>query len=87
MQAIFTVIDKAHLINMWGADFQKAFQLIGLWVRGCLPPSHSVVALSATCAPGKDTTAICESLGLYDNSFHLIRREAWLNASEKASWI
>jgi superfamily II DNA helicase RecQ len=43
-------------------------------VRGCLPPSRSVVALSATCAPGKDTTAICESLGLYGNSFHLIRR-------------
>jgi superfamily II DNA helicase RecQ len=49
---LFTVIDEAHLINMWGVDLRKAFQLIGLWVRGCLPPSRSVVALSVQSNPG-----------------------------------
>jgi superfamily II DNA helicase RecQ len=70
---LFTVIDEAHLIKLWGAEFRLVFKLIGLWVRGCLPP-RSVVALSATLAPGTDTTAVCESLGFYSKSFHLIRR-------------
>jgi superfamily II DNA helicase RecQ len=70
---LFTVIDEVHLINEWGLDFRISFKMIGLFVRGRLPPT-SVVALSATLAPGKDTNEVCKSLGLYGNSFHLIRR-------------
>ncbi|KAJ6487519.1 hypothetical protein DFH09DRAFT_1339391 [Mycena vulgaris] len=72
---LFTVIDEAHLINEWGLTFRIPFKLIGLFVRGPLPrTTMSVVALSATLAPGKDTQAVCDSLGLFGDSFHLIRR-------------
>ncbi|KAJ7488752.1 hypothetical protein B0H11DRAFT_1720310 [Mycena galericulata] len=71
---LFTTIDEAHLINEWGADFRVSFKMIGIFVRGRLPPSTSVVALSATLAPGKDTKDVCKSLGLYGDSFRLIRR-------------
>ncbi|KAJ7776978.1 P-loop containing nucleoside triphosphate hydrolase protein [Mycena maculata] len=70
---LFTAADEAHLIREWGLDFRPSFRMIGLFVRGHLPPSTSVLALSATLAPGKDTSAICQSLGLYGKSFHLIR--------------
>ncbi|KAJ7681380.1 hypothetical protein B0H17DRAFT_1205904 [Mycena rosella] len=71
---LFAGADEVHLINEWGTDFRISFKLIGLFVRGCLPTSISVFGLSATLAPGKDTTAVCETLGLYGNSFRLIRR-------------
>ncbi|KAF7339867.1 p-loop containing nucleoside triphosphate hydrolase protein [Mycena venus] len=71
---LFTTIDEVHLINEWGPDFRPSFRMIGIFVRGRLPPSTSIVGLSATLAPGKDTAAVCKSLGFYGNSFHLIRR-------------
>ncbi|KAJ7743228.1 P-loop containing nucleoside triphosphate hydrolase protein, partial [Mycena maculata] len=66
--------DEVHLIKEWGADFRVDFRFIGLFFRGRLPATASVVALSATLAPGKDTSAVCQSLGLFDGQFHLIRR-------------
>ncbi|KAJ7245376.1 P-loop containing nucleoside triphosphate hydrolase protein [Mycena haematopus] len=56
-QLVYTVTDEAHLINEWGVDFRVDFKSIGIFVRGRLPPSISVVALSATLAPGRDTKA------------------------------
>ncbi|KAJ6461450.1 P-loop containing nucleoside triphosphate hydrolase protein [Mycena sanguinolenta] len=57
LQLIYAATDEAHLINEWGMDFRVDFKSIGLFVRGCLPPSICILALSATLAPGKDTTA------------------------------
>ncbi|KAJ7436294.1 P-loop containing nucleoside triphosphate hydrolase protein [Mycena latifolia] len=71
---IYAAVDEAHLINEWGIEFRLAFQLIGLFLRGCLPSWISIIALSATLAPGQPTTAVCESLGLYGATFHMIRR-------------
>ncbi|KAJ7752951.1 P-loop containing nucleoside triphosphate hydrolase protein [Mycena metata] len=70
----YAATDEVHLINTWGLEFRTDFGLIGLFVRGRLPSSISVVGLSATLAPGRATTAVCETLGLYGNAFHLIRR-------------
>jgi superfamily II DNA helicase RecQ len=62
-----------HLIKLWGLEFRKDFGLVGQFFRGCFPSSASVVGLSATLAPGADTSAICVSLGFFDGAFHLIR--------------
>ncbi|KAJ7729326.1 P-loop containing nucleoside triphosphate hydrolase protein [Mycena metata] len=70
----YAATDEVHLINTWGLEFRTDFGLIGLFVRGRLPSSISVVGLSATLAPGRATTAVCETLGLYGDAFHLIRR-------------
>ncbi|KAJ6556006.1 P-loop containing nucleoside triphosphate hydrolase protein [Mycena capillaripes] len=59
---LFTVVDEVHLINEWGINFRLPFGRIGLFVRGRLPPSTSVVALSATLVPGKDTNAFPDLL-------------------------
>jgi superfamily II DNA helicase RecQ len=64
----------AHLVNEWGVEFRHDFKLIGQFFRGRFPSSSSVVALSATVAPGQETASICTSLGLFDGAFHLIRR-------------
>ncbi|KAJ7867128.1 P-loop containing nucleoside triphosphate hydrolase protein [Mycena leptocephala] len=71
---LYVATDEVHLINKWGVDFRVDFRLIGTFVRGRLPRSVSVVGLSATLAPGKDTAAVCQSLGLFDGRFHMIRR-------------
>ncbi|KAK6992369.1 hypothetical protein R3P38DRAFT_2570403, partial [Favolaschia claudopus] len=47
---------------------------VGLFLRGRLPSSISVVGLSATLAPGKDTEAVCASLGLFHGCYRMIRR-------------
>ncbi|KAJ7756791.1 hypothetical protein DFH07DRAFT_716831, partial [Mycena maculata] len=66
--------DEVHLINEWGADFRVDFKFIGPFFRGRLPVSTSIVSLSATLAPGKDTRAVCESLGFFEGQFHMIRQ-------------
>lgn len=71
---LYAAGDEVHLINQWGTDFRVDFRFIGPFFRGRLPPTASVIALSATLAPGKDTSAVCQSLGLFDGQFHLIRR-------------
>ncbi|KAK6975061.1 P-loop containing nucleoside triphosphate hydrolase protein [Favolaschia claudopus] len=71
---LYAAVDEAHLIREWGANFRLAFNIIGLFFRGRFPPSTSVVALSATLAPGPETSAICTSLGLFQGNFHVIRR-------------
>ncbi|KAJ7301473.1 P-loop containing nucleoside triphosphate hydrolase protein [Mycena albidolilacea] len=66
--------DEVHLINLWGADFRHDFGMIGRWVRGHLPTTVSILGLTATLAPGKDTVAVCQSLGFFEGQFHLIRQ-------------
>ncbi|KAJ7478915.1 P-loop containing nucleoside triphosphate hydrolase protein [Mycena latifolia] len=70
----YAATDEAHLINEWGILFRIDFRTIGLFLRGRLPSSISIVGLSATLAPGKDTTAVCQTLGLFEGHFHMIRR-------------
>ncbi|KAF8179975.1 P-loop containing nucleoside triphosphate hydrolase protein [Mycena galopus ATCC 62051] len=71
---LFSATDEAHLINEWGEEFRPDFRLIGQFFRGQFPTSTSVVALSATLAPGAATSAVCTSLGLFEGAFHHIRR-------------
>jgi superfamily II DNA helicase RecQ len=70
---LYSAIDEAHLINIWGAEFRESFTHVGRFFRGCFPNSTSVVALTATLAPGAATSSVCTSLGLFDGAFHLIR--------------
>ncbi|KAJ7694712.1 hypothetical protein B0H14DRAFT_3530566 [Mycena olivaceomarginata] len=63
---LYSAVDEVHLIKLWGLEFRKDFGLIGQFFRGCFPSSASVVGLSATLAPGADTSAICASLGFFD---------------------
>ncbi|KAK7021768.1 hypothetical protein VNI00_017279 [Paramarasmius palmivorus] len=71
---IYFCNEEAHLNKIWGTRFRPAFRSIGSFARGHLPDTVPVIALSATCAPGKDTAAICNSLGLTGDHFHLVRR-------------
>ncbi|KAJ7210266.1 P-loop containing nucleoside triphosphate hydrolase protein, partial [Mycena haematopus] len=71
---LYFSVDEAHLINEWGAEFRPDFKMVGLFFRGRLSSSTSLVALSATLAPGPPTSSVCTSLGLFEGKFHLIRR-------------
>lgn len=68
-------VDEAHLIYEWGEDFRVMFKLIGAFLRGRLPSSASLVALTATIEPGAPTTYVLNSLGMSGNNFHMIRRK------------
>ncbi|KAJ7098441.1 hypothetical protein C8R43DRAFT_1168127 [Mycena crocata] len=72
-QLLFGASDEIHLINEWGLDFRKDFNYIGPFFRGRLPATTSILGLTATLAPGKDTTAVCNSMGFFPGHFHLIR--------------
>ncbi|KAF5344238.1 hypothetical protein D9758_012310 [Tetrapyrgos nigripes] len=50
------------------------FCSIGTIARGFIGEQTSLIGLSATCAPGAHTIDICNSLGLYGDSYHLVRR-------------
>ncbi|KAJ7688121.1 hypothetical protein B0H17DRAFT_1203130 [Mycena rosella] len=71
---LYSAVDEAHLINEWGPAFRLVFTTIGQFFRGRFPSSTSVVGLSATLAPGPATSSVCTSLGLFEGTFHLIRR-------------
>ncbi|KAL0566094.1 hypothetical protein V5O48_015923 [Marasmius crinis-equi] len=73
-ELILFAVDEAHLVKKWGVDFRPAFELIGFFAQGHLPPHVPMVALSATCAPGPDMAAVCHSLGLVHDHYHLVRR-------------
>lgn len=69
------VVDEAHLIKSWGTSgFRPKFQHIGTFIKGYLPPSVPVVVITATCAPGADTRALCSALGMSGLSYNLRRR-------------
>ncbi|KAK7036539.1 hypothetical protein VNI00_011472 [Paramarasmius palmivorus] len=60
--------EEAHLNKIWGTRLRPAFHSIGSFAQGHLPDTVLAIALSATCALGKDTAAICSSLGLTGDS-------------------
>ncbi|KAJ6492977.1 hypothetical protein C8R45DRAFT_927775 [Mycena sanguinolenta] len=66
-QLTYVATYEAHLINEWGQDFCVDFKSIGPFIRGHLSPSISVIALSATLAPGKDTTAMIRRTNEHPN--------------------
>ncbi|KAI0771547.1 P-loop containing nucleoside triphosphate hydrolase protein [Trametes elegans] len=49
-RVLSVVVDEAHCISHWGADFRKKYSSLGV-VRAFLPRGTSVVALSATLTP------------------------------------
>jgi superfamily II DNA helicase RecQ len=71
---VLACIDEVHLIDEWGEEFRPSFKHVGPFFRGCLASSMSILALSATLQPGKDTDNICSSLGFMPGSFHHERR-------------
>ncbi|KAJ6534237.1 P-loop containing nucleoside triphosphate hydrolase protein [Mycena capillaripes] len=70
---VYGCTDEAHLINQWGAGFRPDFKNIGIFFRGRLPSTISVITLSATVQPGAPTHAICASLGMSGDDFHVLR--------------
>jgi superfamily II DNA helicase RecQ len=44
------IVDKAHCISQWGADFRKKYGLIGS-IRVFLPQNTPFIALSASLTP------------------------------------
>ncbi|KAG8725212.1 hypothetical protein FRC09_006046 [Ceratobasidium sp. 395] len=73
------VVDKAHLIPLWGGDgssvaFWSAFFTIGN-LQSQLRPETVYLALSATLMPGKPTTAVKACLGFREPNFKLMRED------------
>ncbi|THU89979.1 P-loop containing nucleoside triphosphate hydrolase protein [Dendrothele bispora CBS 962.96] len=66
--------EESQLIRTWGLEFRPAFQHIGVTAQGFVPKGVSIVGLSATSAPGRDTLAVCHSLGMFGDDYHLVRR-------------
>ncbi|THU88839.1 hypothetical protein K435DRAFT_679104, partial [Dendrothele bispora CBS 962.96] len=66
--------EEAQLIRTWGLEFRPAFQHIGVTAQGFVPKGVSIVGLSATSAPGRNTLAVCHSLGMFGDDYHLVRR-------------
>ncbi|KZP21704.1 hypothetical protein FIBSPDRAFT_1019528 [Athelia psychrophila] len=67
-------VDEAHLINEWGDEFRLKFKLIGSFLRGRLPPNHSICTLTATLQPGEPTESVCKSLDFLPGKFYEFRR-------------
>lgn len=49
-RVLSVVVDEAHCVSHWGANFRKKYGTLGV-VRAFLPRGTSVVALSATAMP------------------------------------
>ncbi|KZV81633.1 P-loop containing nucleoside triphosphate hydrolase protein [Exidia glandulosa HHB12029] len=49
-RVLSVVVDEAHTVSHWGAQFRKKYGSLGI-VRAFLPPNTSVVAMSATLTP------------------------------------
>ncbi|KAF5366170.1 hypothetical protein D9758_005757 [Tetrapyrgos nigripes] len=71
---ILFAVDEAHMIWRWSPNFRPVFGDIGALASGFLPHNVPIIALTATCAPGRDTAELCRSLGLVGDHYHLIRR-------------
>lgn len=72
--AVYVCIEEAHLINEWGAAFRPLFKRIGQLIRGRVPSSCSVFALTATLQPGEHTESVCDALGFRPGNYFLVRR-------------
>lgn len=49
-RVLSVVIDEAHVVSHWGADFRKRYATLGI-LRALLPKSTPMVAMSATLTP------------------------------------
>ena len=63
-------VDKAHLLNTWGASWRKTFRQIG-WVQAQFS-DVVMVAPTATMCGGKHITSVCQFLGPHQGWFHLL---------------
>ncbi|KAF9478507.1 hypothetical protein BDN70DRAFT_808755, partial [Pholiota conissans] len=68
-------IDEAHVLDPWGKDFRQAYRQIGL-LRNRLPAHTSLVAVTATLCPGKETRSLCSALNLKPGAYHEIRQSS-----------
>jgi len=67
-------VDESHLMDEWGADFRKAYRQIDMVVPH-LPVWTSILGLTASLEPGRQTETVISSLGVRKDSFHLDRRD------------
>ncbi|KAG6887537.1 hypothetical protein C0992_011878 [Termitomyces sp. T32_za158] len=76
--AVLLGIDEAHVLTPWGKEFRPVYKQIEN-LRHRLSKHCITVAVTATLSPGKETNALCKSLGFKaENSshrvkFHLVR--------------
>jgi superfamily II DNA helicase RecQ len=69
-QHLFMVVDEAHCIKQWGAEFRKHYALLET-LRSFVPPRVPVPATSATMPP-KTLENVWATLGMNaENSFDL----------------
>lgn len=62
------------LVSDWGPDFRDAYEEI--WtIRAHAPKDLTVVALSATLEPGRQTERVLSKLGFSEGKYHLDRRD------------
>ncbi|THG93323.1 hypothetical protein EW026_g7882 [Hermanssonia centrifuga] len=66
-------VDECHLVDEWGADFRKPYASISS-VRPWLPEWTSLVALTATLEPGRQTDAVTQLLGFRKNDYFFEKR-------------
>ncbi|TFY62997.1 hypothetical protein EVJ58_g3507 [Rhodofomes roseus] len=68
------VMDEAHLCDLWGADFRKAFS--DVWTIRSRAPEHvAFMALSASVEPGRQTAQVLRCLGFRRGRYHMDRRD------------
>lgn len=95
------VIDEAHLIESWGADFRVEFQLLGSVLRdwrAFSPSGVKALLLSATFAPS--TPHVLREMFSGDSSLwqqHIVQRlrpeihyfaaSRWATAEEQGEWV
>ncbi|KAF9011473.1 hypothetical protein BDZ89DRAFT_1143257 [Hymenopellis radicata] len=56
-----------------GRAFRIAFKDLGALFRGRLPSNVAIFGISATLEPGRQTAAVCRTLGFREGAFHLFR--------------
>jgi superfamily II DNA helicase RecQ len=65
-------LDKAHLLDKWGPDFQKSFIQIG-YICDCLNSGAVVALTTTTMLAGPPTIHILCYIGLNPNQVHTIQ--------------
>jgi RecQ family ATP-dependent DNA helicase len=62
-ELLLIAIDEAHCVSTWGHDFRTSYLRLGGRLRGALPPSVPLMALTAT-ATERVAADVCEQLCL-----------------------
>ena len=64
-------VDEVHLLDTWGNTFRKAYYQIE-YIRARFELALSMIAMTATLLPGKQTEHVCKFVGL--QNYHTVQR-------------